>query len=34
MAQTLQTGFRTTLAAKLNASDTSIVLATAPTVTA
>ena len=30
---TLETGFRTTLAAKLNASDTTITVATAPTAT-
>lgn len=34
MAQTLQTWYRSTLAAKLNAADTTIVVATAPTVTA
>ena len=33
MAQEFETGFRTTLAAKLNASDTTITVATAPTVT-
>ena len=34
MAQTLETGYRSTLGAKLNAADTSITVAVAPTVTA